>query len=161
MGKCPHCGSSRIRKRYRQHRRYNWRCRRCNEVFRRPKRSVWLWIGAIAVISIAVVYVYSQDVISIPLTPARVDESVDSVVKVVTYTATPEMVASQTLVQLAAPVDTPTMTTMSPVPTYTAVPTHTPPTHIHDQTNPDARADVHPEANHHNAAHAHSGSGKV
>ena len=126
MGKCPHCGSRRIRRRYRQHRRYNWRCRRCNEVFRRPKRSVWLWIGAIAVISIAVVYVYSQDVISIPLTPARVDESVDSVVKVVTYTATPEMVASQTLVQLAAPVDTPTMTTMSPVPTYTAVPTHTP-----------------------------------
>ena len=126
MGRCPHCGSRRIRRRYRQHRRYNWRCRRCNEVFRRPKRSVWLWIGAIAVISIAVAYVYSQDIISIPSTPARVDESVDRVVKAMAYTATPELAATQTPVQFAAPVDTPTMTTMPSVPTYTATPTHTP-----------------------------------
>ena len=126
MGRCPHCGSRRIRRRYRQHRRYNWRCRRCNEVFRRPKRSVWLWIGAIAVISIAVAYVYSQNIISIPSTPARVDESVDSVVKVVTYTATPELAATQTPVQLATQADTPTMTTISSVPTYTAIPTRTP-----------------------------------
>ena len=160
MGKCPHCGSSRIRKRYRQHRRYNWRCRRCNEVFRRPKRSVWLWIGAIAVISIAVAYVYSQDIISIPSTPAPVDESVDRLVKVVTYTATLEMGASQTPAQLAAPVDTPAMTTTSPVPTHRGDPNTYAPAHIHDQTNPDAQADVHTAANHHNAARAHSDSRK-
>ena len=126
MGKCPHCGSRQIRKRYRQHRHYNWRCRRCNEVFRRPKRSVWLWIGAAAVIVMVAAYALRQDIISIPSTPARVDDSVDRVVKVVTYTATPELAATQTPVQFAAPVDTPTMTTVSSVPTYTAIPTHTP-----------------------------------
>ena len=37
LGKCPHCGSTRIRRRYRRHRYNNWRCRRCNRVFARPK----------------------------------------------------------------------------------------------------------------------------
>ena len=37
LGQCPHCGSARIRRRYRRHRYNNWRCRRCNRVFARPK----------------------------------------------------------------------------------------------------------------------------
>ena len=125
MGRCPHCGSRRIRRRYRQHKRYKWRCRRCNKVFRRPKRSAWLWIGATAVILVVAAYALQQDIMSIPPTLTRVDELADRVVKVVTHTATPEMAATQTPVQVAAPVVTPTMTAMSPVPTYTATPTHT------------------------------------
>ena len=125
MGKCPHCGSRRIRRRYRQHRRYNWRCRNCSNIFRRPKRSVWLWIGVAAVVVMVAAYALRQDIISIQSTPARVDEPTDRAVKVVTYTATPETAATQTPVQLAAPVDTPAMTTTSPVPIYTAIPTHT------------------------------------
>ena len=121
MGKCPHCGSSRIRRRYRQHRRYNWRCRNCNNIFRRPKRGAWLWIGAAAVVVMVAAYALRQDIISIPSTPARVDEPTDRAVKAVVYTATP-----QTPVQFAAPVDTPAMTATSPVPTHATIPTHTP-----------------------------------
>ena len=55
MGKCPHCGSSKIQKRYREHRRYNWRCRTCNRVFRRPRRSAVLWLGVLAVIVVIAV----------------------------------------------------------------------------------------------------------
>ena len=126
MGKCPHCGSRRIRRRYRQHRRYNWRCRSCNRVFARPNRGVWLWIGAAAVIVMVAAYVLTQDIISIPSTPAGLDEPTDRVMKVVTYTATPETATTQTPVQSAAQVDTPTMTAASPVPTHTAIPRHTP-----------------------------------
>ena len=111
-GKCPHCGSSNIRRRYRQHKRYNWRCRRCNRVFRRPKRSARLWVGVAAVIVMVVAYALRQDIVSIPSIPALVDESVDSVVKAVAYTATPKP-------------------TRTPWPTYTPRPTRTPtPTQI-------------------------------
>ena len=51
MGKCPHCGSDNIRKRYIEHRRYKWRCRSCNKVFRRPRRPVLLWLGLVAVLA--------------------------------------------------------------------------------------------------------------
>ena len=51
MGKCPHCGSDNIRKRYREHRRYKWRCRSCNKVFRRPRRPIVLWLGLVAVLA--------------------------------------------------------------------------------------------------------------
>ena len=126
MGRCPHCGSRRIRKRYRRHRRHNWRCRSCNRVFRRPNRNVWLWIGAAAVIVVSAAYTLRQDIISIPSTPPRVDESADEVMKIMTYTATPETATTQTPLQSAAPVDTPTVTATPPVPIYTAVPTNTP-----------------------------------
>ena len=127
MRKCPHCRSRRIRRRYRQHRRYNWRCRRCNRVFARPNRNVWLWIGAAAVIVMIAAYVLTQDIISIPSTPARLDEPTDRVVKVVTYTATPETAVTQTPVQSAAQVDTPTaIPTHTRRPTSTSRPTRTP-----------------------------------
>lgn len=51
MGKCPHCGSDNIRKRYREHRRYKWRCQSCNKVFRRPRRPIVLWLGLVAVLA--------------------------------------------------------------------------------------------------------------
>ena len=69
MGKCPHCGSNSIRKRYREHRRYKWRCRSCNKVFRRPSRPVLLWLGIAFVVCTAIVgaYVLQQD--STPVRP--------------------------------------------------------------------------------------------
>ena len=52
MGKCPHCGSRNVRRRYREHRRYKWRCRSCNRVFRRPKFAILLWVGAAVVVAV-------------------------------------------------------------------------------------------------------------
>ena len=125
-GKCPHCGSRNIRRRYRQHRRYNWRCRRCNRVFRRPKRSVWLWMGAAAVILMVAAYVMWQGIIPMPSTTVQVDESVDKVVKPVMPTATPEVVATQTPVQLVMRADTPIAPVMQPDSTITPEATHIP-----------------------------------
>ena len=56
MGKCPHCGSRRIRRRYRDHRRYKWRCRDCNRVFRRPRRrGVWFALGVSALVALVAI----------------------------------------------------------------------------------------------------------
>ena len=153
MGKCPHCGSRNIRRRYRQHRRYNWRCRRCNQVFRRPKWNAWLWIGTVAVIVMVVAaYALLQNIIPVPPTPIQVDESVDKVVKAVMYTVTPEVsttqVSAQAETQVASPMamatpsaqalapkvaDTPTLTataerlaTSATTPESTHAPTSTP-----------------------------------
>lgn len=71
-------------------------------------------------------YALRLDIIYIPSTPARVDESVDEVVTAVTHTETPEMAATRTPVQFAAPMDTPQSTEMSSLPAHTAVPKHTP-----------------------------------
>ena len=108
MGKCPHCGSRNIRRRYRQHRRYNWRCRRCNQVFRRPKWNAWLWIGTVAVIVMVVAaYALLQNIIPVPPTPIQVDESVDKVVKAVMYTVTPEVSTTQVSAQAETQVTSP------------------------------------------------------
>ena len=91
MGKCPHCGSGNIRRRYSEHRRYKWRCRNCNEVFRAPSRGVAIWIGVVAVVVVAaagVLFAVQQGVIALPSTPAELEESVDRVVEVVMPTAT-------------------------------------------------------------------------
>lgn len=50
MGKCPHCGSSNIRKRYRRHRKYKWRCRSCNRFFASPKRGRLLWATVVVIV---------------------------------------------------------------------------------------------------------------
>ena len=39
MPVCPHCNSSRYRRRYRRHRYHNFRCRACNKTFARPVPS--------------------------------------------------------------------------------------------------------------------------
>ena len=78
MGKCPHCGSRNIRRRYREHGRYKWRCRSCNRVFRAPKRGVVVWLGvAVVVIVVAAFFAVQQGIIVLPSTPAQLEESVD------------------------------------------------------------------------------------
>ena len=74
MGKCPYCGSNSIRERYREHRRYKWRCRDCNRVFRRPRRPILLWlgIGAFLVTIIGCVYL-AQRGYAVSLNPDAVN----------------------------------------------------------------------------------------
>ena len=100
MGKCPHCGSRRIRRRYRQHRRYNWRCCRCNEVFRRPKLSAWAWIGIVAVIvalMAGALWWYSGQGTDAELAfPALLDESEDSAAKAMRPTPRPTQTPTPT-----------------------------------------------------------------
>ena len=89
MGKCPHCGSRNIRRRYREHGRYKWRCRSCNRVFRAPKRGVVVWLGvAVVVIVVAAFFAVQQGIIVLPSTPAQLEESVDQAEEVVIPTAT-------------------------------------------------------------------------
>ena len=67
MGKCPHCGSRNMRRRYREHRRYKWRCRRCNRVFRRPKSRILPWLGvAVVVVAAAAFFTARQGIIELP-----------------------------------------------------------------------------------------------
>ncbi len=54
MGQCPHCSSRNIRRRYREHRRYKWRCRECNRVFRAPKRGIRIWLGLVILVGAVV-----------------------------------------------------------------------------------------------------------
>lgn len=65
MGKCPHCGSRNIRRRYRRHRRYKWRCRRCNGIFRSP-RKIPRWILITALIIIGTIIAYRMGYINLP-----------------------------------------------------------------------------------------------
>ena len=89
MGKCPHCGSRNIRRRYRQHRRYNWRCRRCNRVFRRPKSGNSLWLGvAVVVAAAAAFFAVQQGMIALPTTLSPVELQIDRVSEEVIPTAT-------------------------------------------------------------------------
>ena len=142
IGKCPHCGSGRIRRRYRQHRRYNWRCRRCNRVFIRPKIfSVWQLVALVTVIAAVMAgafWWYSQQGTGAEL--ALLGEASKSVPKaaIPTSTAVVAKVATQTPVQLVALADTPTALVIRPDSTGTPkaahipMPEHTPtlsPTH--------------------------------
>ena len=88
MGKCPHCGSKNIRRRYREHRRYKWRCRSCNRVFRAPKRSILLWLGLVVVAVIAVIIAAQQGIIPLPTALYPLEESVDHAAEVVIPTVT-------------------------------------------------------------------------
>ena len=117
MGKCPHCGSKNIRRRYREHGRYKWRCRSCNRVFRRPKRSIVLWLGVIVAVAVAAAFfAVQQGIIVLPSTPAQLEESVKRAVKAVVPTATlgrkatrtPERVAEQTAAPTPKVTSTPT-----------------------------------------------------
>ena len=127
MGKCPHCGSDNIRKRYREHRRYKWRCQSCNKVFRRPRRPIALWLGLVAVLAAIIGGAYAmqqgftpdfkQDVVTPvrPLSPpgppqTPVTLAVENVEAVAT--STPE----------STPTARPSTTT---VPTLTSLPTKT------------------------------------
>ncbi len=98
MGKCPHCGSRNIRRRYREHRRYKWRCRSCNRVFRRPKSGILLSIGLVVVAVIAVVIAVQQGMIALPTALLPLEESVDRAAKVAIPTVTAvEPVATLTI----------------------------------------------------------------
>ena len=89
MVKCPHCGSRNIRRRYRQHRRYKWRCRRCNRVFRRPKSGNLLWLGvAVVVAAAAASFAAQQGMIAMPSALSPVERQIDRVSEVVIPTAT-------------------------------------------------------------------------
>lgn len=134
MGKCPHCGSGNIRRRYRQHKRYNWRCRRCNRVFRGPKRfSAWQLVSLATVIvalTAGTFWWYSQQ--GTDAEQAPLDEASKSTMKDEMPTATAESVAvaTQTPVLIAARVDAPPnpqapIPTHTPEPTYKAIPTNT------------------------------------
>lgn len=80
MGKCPYCGSKNIRRRYREHKRYKWRCRRCNRVFRRPKRSVVLWLGAaVVVVAAATSFVVQQGMVALPTALSPVERQIEDV----------------------------------------------------------------------------------
>ena len=103
MGKCPHCGSRNIRRRYREHRRYKWRCRRCNRVFRSPKRSILLWLGVAAIVAIGAAgfFAVQQGVIALPAAPEQLDESVDRVIKAIVSTMTP-VATSERITEIVA-----------------------------------------------------------
>ena len=89
MGKCPHCGSRNIRRRYREHRRYKWRCRRCNRVFRSPKSGILLWLGvAVVVAAAAAFFAARQGMIALPTALSPVERQIDRVSEVVIPTAT-------------------------------------------------------------------------
>ncbi len=89
MGRCPHCGSRSIRRRYRQHRRYKWRCRRCNRVFRRPKSGNLVWLGvAVVVAAAAAFFAVQQGRIVLPSALSPVERQIDRVSGVVIPTAT-------------------------------------------------------------------------
>ena len=78
MGKCPHCGSKNIRKRYREHRRYKWRCSGCNRVFRKPKRGVVLWLGVASVVAVAAAFfAVQQDMIALPTVLAPAERQIE------------------------------------------------------------------------------------
>ena len=78
MGKCPHCGSRNIRRRYREHRRYKWRCRRCNRVFRAPKRGILLWLGiAVAVAVAAGIFAVQQGTVALPTALSPVEQQIE------------------------------------------------------------------------------------
>ncbi len=80
MGKCPHCGSKNIRRRYREHRRYKWRCRSCNRVFRAPKRSVVLWLGAAAVVALAAAFfAVQQGMIALSPVERQIEDALEAV----------------------------------------------------------------------------------
>ena len=86
MGKCPHCGSKNIRRRYREHRRYKWRCRSCNRVFRRPKSGILLWLIGAVVLAVAATYFAAQQ--GIITLPSPLEESADNVAEIVIPTVT-------------------------------------------------------------------------
>ena len=79
MGRCPHCGSRNIRRRYREHRRYKWRCRSCNRVFRRPKSGVLLWPGVVVIV-VAVAasfFAVQQGMIALPTALSPVEPQIE------------------------------------------------------------------------------------
>ena len=138
MDKCPHCGSRNIRRRYSEHRRYKWRCRNCNEVFRAPSRGVAIWIGVVAVVVVAaavVLFAVQQGVIALPITMVPSGELAGGVVKTVAPTTPPGVAATRTpervVVQVAEltathtvrPVDTPiAQMKIADTPTHTVMP---------------------------------------
>ena len=78
MGKCPHCGSKNIRRRYQEHRRYKWRCRRCNRVFRRPKSGILLWLGVVVVVVVvAAFFAVQQGMIVLPAALSPVERQIE------------------------------------------------------------------------------------
>ena len=90
MGKCPHCGSKNIRRRYREHRPYKWRCRSCNRVFRAPKRGgALLLIVAAVVVVAAVVFAVQQDMITLPPALSPVERQIDRASEAVMPNSTP------------------------------------------------------------------------
>ena len=78
MGKCPHCGSKNIRRRYREHRRYKWRCRSCNRVFRRPKSGILLWLGvAVVVVVVAALFAVQRGMIALPTALSPIERQIE------------------------------------------------------------------------------------
>ena len=90
MGKCPYCGSKNIRRRYREHRRYKWRCRSCNRVFRSPKRGSALWlIGTAVAIAAAVIFAVQQDMFTLPPALSPIERQIDRASEAVLPNSTP------------------------------------------------------------------------
>ena len=84
MGKCPHCGSKNIRRRYREHRRFKWRCRSCNRVFRRPKSGIWLWLGVAVIMAVAAAFlVVQQGMIALPPVLSPVERHIEDAAETV------------------------------------------------------------------------------
>ena len=89
MGKCPHCGSKNIRRRYREHERYKWRCRNCNGIFRAPRHGGALWLIVAAVVVVAAsLFAVQQRMISLPPALSPIERKIDRVAEVVIPTAT-------------------------------------------------------------------------
>ena len=127
MGKCPYCGSDNIRKRYREHRRYKWRCQSCNKVFRRPRRPIVLWLGLVAVLAAIIGGAYAmqqgfkpdfkQDVVT-PVRPLSPPGPPQTPVTL----AVENLEAAATSTPESTPTARPSTTT---VPTLTSLPTKT------------------------------------
>ena len=152
MGKCPHCGSKNIRKRYRKHKRYKWRCRNCNKIFRSPVEmfatstplNILIVVIIVLVISLWGFFAIRQDVLTPEPTqaPTAITRAItmqtpeptptaipNTPMRILPPTAAPRSTSTNTStpVPIAIPVLEPTDTpTPIPTATHTPVPTNTP-----------------------------------
>ena len=148
MGKCPHCGSRNIRRRYRQHRRYKWRCRRCNRVFRRPKSGILPWLGvAVLVAAAAAFFAVQQGMIAPPPAVYPIEEQIGRAAEAVSTSVADNAPKVQATIETnvrsavstvstaisatATPISTVTSTSAPlAIPAVTHTPTDIPPPHL-------------------------------
>ncbi len=155
MGKCPHCGSKNIRKRYRKHKRYKWRCRNCNKIFRSPVArfttstplNILIVVIIVLVISVWGFFAIRQDVLTPE--PTQAPTAITRAITMQTSEPTPTAIPN-TPIRILPPTADPRPTlTNTPTPVPIAIPllepTDTPtlpPTHLYRRIPSKPLADI-------------------